>query len=96
MIITWNSKPSVSDLIVVTSISGLGWYECNITDAFKNWYDGTWPNYGMRWKYTTESGELDDEIDFYSKDYGPNPALRLYAEVEYIPGPGEQDQAFIM
>lgn len=94
MVITWNNKPSVSDLIVTTSISGLGWYECDITTAFINWHKGIWPNYGIRWKYTTESSELDDEIYFYSKDTVEEPTLKLYAEVEYTPG--KQNYAFIM
>ncbi|MBR4435453.1 MAG: DNRLRE domain-containing protein [Clostridia bacterium] len=78
--INWNNKPNfttanASGTAVLTSNN---WYKLTVTDIVKQWYAGTYNNYGFMLKNSTESGAAN-WATFYSSDApSPNkPELRI-------------------
>ncbi|TAL20052.1 DNRLRE domain-containing protein [Patescibacteria group bacterium] len=53
---TWNSAPTLSDLIVSQLTSKNAAQKWTVTDAVKNWVAGTWSNNGLILKSTEGSG----------------------------------------
>jgi len=85
--ITYNNQPGITGSKICTYLGPLpvGWKSMNIFSTFKNWWNGTWANYGLRFRANTTSGILDR---FYSKE--AISSYRPYIEVKYsiplIPG----------
>jgi hypothetical protein len=55
--ITWNNVPSLSSLIASGQAGGTyGYNSIDITNGFRQWYNGTTPNYGFRMHGEWEGG----------------------------------------
>lgn len=76
--ITWNNQPGVSDTINSLSCGAKKWYEVDITNAFKNWWNATWADYGFRMNGTN----ANRFVDIYSKEF-TGTTYDPYIEVKY-------------
>ena len=84
--VTWNNKPDYGESYGSQSIHGnaYGWYEFDVTNLVRGWYDGTYSNYGIMLRgvesdgidasyrsFSTRESELDPELII---QYEPNPS----------------------
>jgi hypothetical protein len=105
--LTRNNYPSATAWRNWTGIINTGWYSLDITELYKNWENGTWPNYGIE-LVPTANNHTNGHI--ISSDYQADPTLRpklvisyadvspQYLGVTAIPdvnGDGVMDQAVI-
>ena len=72
-ILTRNSHPSATAWGNWTGIINTGWYSLDITELYKNWKNGTWPNYGIE-LVPTKNGHTNGNI--IASDYQAEPTLR--------------------
>lgn len=56
-----------------TGLINTGWYSLDITELYKNWKNGIWPNYGIELVPTANNNTNGNII---SSDYQADPALR--------------------
>jgi hypothetical protein len=79
---TWNNQPSVSGTIKTYSNIAVGtWGVITITDAFKNWRNGTWANYGIRGRGSKAYGTQN--MQGYHSRETEVPANKPYVKVEW-------------
>jgi len=83
--VTWATKPGYNTTIYDSkSVDTTGiFYDWNITTAVQEWYNGTYPNYGMYLKVDTENstGNLQSKI-FLTSDYSVS-TLRPKINITY-------------
>lgn len=58
------------------------WCSWNVTTLVQHWMDGTYPNYGITLKSTSEGGTGTNVLGFESKEDGSNTP---YLEIDYTP-----------
>ena len=71
--LTRNNYPAATAWGSWTGIVSDGWHSIDITELYKNWQNGVWPNYGIELA-PTRNNNTNGLI--HSSDYLPNPALR--------------------
>jgi len=92
--VTWSSQPTF-DSVISSSIqggTGTGWKIWDVTGLVKDWYLGTYQNYGFLVKSNLETGTTAYLYSFATKENSTNkPILR----VNYTPPPEGWDCSYV-
>jgi hypothetical protein len=90
--VTWNNRPGYGHTYGSSSIpQGVwGWYEFEVTDLVRAWYNGNYPNQGIMLRGPEVSGLDASWRSFGTRESSYTPRL----VVEYTP-PGESPEAFL-
>lgn len=85
--VTWNNKPSFKEGYGSTNIvhAAWGWYEFDVTDLVKGWYDGTYTNYGLMLRGPDSSNSNPGWRGFSTRE-GPDPP-QLVVNYVSVTGP---------
>lgn len=67
----WADRPASTQIASLPSPTENAWYSIDITDLYRQWQNGTFPNYGIQLRPVTISNTWNE---FYSSDY-ENPAF---------------------
>lgn len=62
----WADRPTATQIASLPSPTENAWYSIDITDVYRQWQNGTFPNYGIQLRPVTISNTWNE---FYSSDY---------------------------
>jgi hypothetical protein len=87
--VTWNNKPGYGAAYGSSSIpeGAWGWYQFDVTNLVKAWYNGAYTNYGIMLRGPEISGSDSSWRGFGTREGSYDPQL----VVEYSPLPAPQD-----
>lgn len=69
----WADRPTAVQIASLPAPSQNAWYSIDITNVYRQWQDGTAPNYGIQLRPVYAPNTWDE---FNSSDYAVNPDLR--------------------
>lgn len=91
--LTWNTNPTIDELLDSTSSNGPGWKTWDLKTWLENVLAGTWVNYGNQYREVSGNRSV-----CHSSDYLTDPSLRPKLEIDYTPAappvPEETDYEF--
>ncbi|MDO8231924.1 MAG: DNRLRE domain-containing protein [bacterium] len=76
----WADRPTATQIASLPSPTQNAWYSIDITDLYRQWQNGTFPNYGIQLRPVSISNTWNE---FYSSDYADSaflPRLVLVTE----------------
>lgn len=81
--VTWNTAPSVDTSVfgTIRAVTGIGWYEWNITNIVNGWVNGVYANNGVMLR-TPETHDFETK-NFFSKEESTDVSLRPMLIVTY-------------
>jgi len=62
----WADRPTATQVASLPSPTQYAWYSIDITNLYRQWQDGTYPNYGIQLRPATVSNTWNE---FFSSDY---------------------------
>ena len=91
--LTWNNQPTCGDTVIdyikLGQSSAVDWYQWDITNIAKKWYNGG-SNYGVAIKDYMDTS-ADQCATFYSYFYPASSAPRAVFSITYINNKGLED-----
>lgn len=77
---SWRSQPDAATVAVLAAPTHINdWYRVDITELYRGWITGTYPNYGVRLRPLYNNNRFNV---FYSTEYSQNQALRPRLVIE--------------
>lgn len=77
---SWRAQPDAATVAVLAAPTHINdWYRVDITELYRGWITGTYPNYGVRLRPLYNNNRFNV---FYSTEYSQNPDLRPRLVIE--------------